>query len=189
MVKGCWSFLGGDFLGPCFLLLRLDFLGAKYSFLCGAWLPCLEALGCAVVEFFDLFPEDGGGGVLVEVLAAFALAGYDEAGGGVAQAYGGFDLVDVLAALASGAEGFDFTLGEEFLVGVGKGDERLGHCGVLAWFRWGIVGPHRVREDGGAVGTPEREISVERVPEDVAFRLDEPALSGDNHKPAVKPAK
>ncbi len=47
----------------------------------------------------------------IAALAALGLAGHDDAGGHVGDADGGFDLVDVLAALAACAEGVELEVG------------------------------------------------------------------------------
>src|SRR6202044_2437297 len=54
------------------------------------------------LRFQDLHSE-----LAILVLAALILALHDEAGGQVGEAHGGFDLVDVLAAVAAGAKRVD----------------------------------------------------------------------------------
>src|ERR1700683_2398259 len=79
--------------------------------------------------------EDLHGQVAILVLGSFVLALNDDARGQVSEADCGFDFVDVLSAVAAGAESVDakvFRLDDDFDAIVNFGDDEYGREGSVA---------------------------------------------------------
>src|SRR5208282_1511954 len=98
----------------------------------------LGGLGLALfdLELVELGAQELHGDFAVLELAALVLALHDDAGGDVGEADGGLDFVDVLAAVAAGAEGVDanvvgFEVNFNLVVDF-RGDEDGGERGVAA---------------------------------------------------------
>ena len=95
-------------------LVGLEDVGADLAAPCDFALLVVAAFDFGLLfVFLDLIElcfEHAHGEVLVFALGAFVLAGDDDAGRFVGDADGGFDLIDVLAALAAGAVGIDLEV-------------------------------------------------------------------------------
>lgn len=80
-----------------------------------------------MISGFEGFPQSAQGDGFVSILAPFFTAGGHDAGGEVDEAYPTLGPVLVLAALSTGREGLDPTLGKKIFVrvwdrkGVGRG--------------------------------------------------------------------